>query len=159
MTDATGTTPTPDETTPKRTKNRGMLIAGLVAGVVVLVIGIAAFATTRDGDDPQPTASEQVAVARQACQQWLDSDNAPTGPGAGWCGDMAGWMSGHMGDDQMMMGRGMWASPEAMRDVCTRATSDSQNAHGDPAQWCDQMVDWMGQHEGDWDDLHHNWDD
>lgn len=160
MTETTGTTPTLDEATPQRPKRPWILIAGLVAGVVVLAVGIAAFAITRD-DDPQPSATEQIAVARQACQQWLDSDNAPTGPspGAGWCDDMAGWMSGHMGDSQRMMGGGMWASPDAMRDVCTRAMGNTRTADGNATQWCDQMVGWMTQHEGDWDDWHDNWDD
>jgi hypothetical protein len=160
MTETTETTPTPDEPTAQRPKRPWMLIAGLVAGVVVLA-GIAGFATTRDDDDPQPSASEQIAVARQACQQWLDSDSAPTGPGpgTGWCDDMAGWMSGHIADDQMMMGRGMWASPDAMRDVCTRAMGNTQADNGNPTQWCDRMVGWMTQHEGDWDDWHDNSDD
>jgi hypothetical protein len=95
-----------DEATPQRPKRPWILIAGLVAGVVVLAVGIAAFALTRDDDGPQRSATEQIAVARQACQQWLDSDTAPSGPGlgAGWCDDMAGWMSGHMGNGQMSMG-------------------------------------------------------
>jgi hypothetical protein len=148
MTETTGTTPAPNGATPKRPERRWMLLAGMAAGVAVLAIGIAAFAASGD-DDPQPV-TEQVTAARQACQHWLDSDSARPGPGAGWCDDMAGWMSGHMGDGQMMMGSGMWASPEAMRDVCTRAMSDVGTADGDYTRWCDQMVDWMSQHADDW---------
>jgi hypothetical protein len=161
MTETTGTTPTPDEATPQRSRPRRMILAAAGLAVVALIVGIAAFAITRDDDDPQPSATEQIAVARQACQQWLDSDRAPDGPGpgAGWCDDMAGRMPTHMSDGQMMMGRGMWASPEAMRDVCTRAMGDTPTATGDPTDWCDQMVNWMTQHEGDWDHWHHNWDD
>ena len=160
MTETTGTTPTPDETTRQHANRPWMLVAALVAVVAVLAVGLAAFAMGRD-DESQPTATEQIAVARQACQQWLDSDNVPSGagPGAGWCDDMAGWMSGHMGDGQMMMGGGMWASPDAMRDVCTRAMGNIPTAKGDPAQWCDQMVGWMTQHDGDWADWHDNWDE
>jgi hypothetical protein len=53
----------------------------------------------------------------------------------------------------------MWASPDAMRDVCTRAMGNTRTADGNATQWCDQMVGWMTQHEGDWDDWHDNWDD
>jgi hypothetical protein len=135
-----------------------MLIAGLAAGVAVLVVGIAAFAVTRNDDDRQPTATQQIAAARQGCQQWLNSDTTRTGPGPGadWCDDMAGWMSGHLGYGQMMMGGRMWASPAAMRDVCTRAMGGTQTTAGNAAQWCDQMVGWMTQHRGDWDDWHDN---
>ena len=157
MTETTGT-PTPEEVTPKRPERRWILLAAMAAGVSVLAIGIAAFAASGNDDDPQQDTTEQVAAARQACQQWLDSDTAGNGPGADWCDDMAGWMSGHMADGQMMMGSGMWASPDAMRDVCTRAMSDVGTSDGDYAQWCDQMVGWMSQHEGDWDNWHDNWD-
>lgn len=161
MSETTGTTPSPDEATPQRSTRPWMLITAVAAVIAVLAVGLAAFAIGRDDDDSQPTATEQIAVARQACQQWLDSDNASTGPGpgAGWCDDMARWMSDHMGNGQMMMGGGMWASPDAMRDVCTRAMGNTRTANGDPAQWCDQMVGWMTQNDGDWDDWHDNWDD
>lgn len=160
MSETTESTPTPAAGPPQRPERRWMLIAGLVAGVAVLAVGIAAFAITRNDNDRQPTATQQIAVARQACQQWLNSDTTRTGPGPGahWCDDMASWMSGHMGYGSMMMGGGMWASPEAMRDVCTRAMSGTQTAAGNPAQWCDQMVSWMTQHRGNWDDWHDSWD-
>jgi hypothetical protein len=65
---------------------------------------------------------------------------------------MAAWMSGHMRGGGMMMGLGMWASPQAMRDVCVQAMGTGRGANGDATQWCDQMVDWMSQHRGTWDD-------
>jgi len=27
---------------------------------------------------------------------------------------------------------------------------NTATANGDPAQWCDQMIGWMTQHNGDW---------
>ncbi len=154
MTETTGTAPAPDGGTPKRPERRWMLLAGMAAGVAALAIGVAAFAASSNDDDARPGAAEQVAAARQACQQWLDSGTTGTGPGADWCDDMAGWMSGHMADGQMMMmGSGMPASPDAMRDVCTRAMSDLGTADGDGARWCDQMAGWMSRHAaGDGDD-------
>jgi hypothetical protein len=58
-----------------------------------------------------------------------------------------------------MMGGGMWASPDTMRVVCTRAMGNTRTANGDPAQWCNEMIGWMTRNDGDWDDWHDNWDD
>ena len=50
MTETTGTTPTPDETTPQRANRPWMLVAALVAVVAVLAAGLAAFAMGRDDE-------------------------------------------------------------------------------------------------------------
>jgi hypothetical protein len=136
-----------------------MRIAAVVAVVAVLTVGIAVFAIGRNDNSSPPTATQQVAAARQACHQWFDSDTTASGggPGSGWCDDMAEWMSGHMRGGRMMMGTGMWASPQAMRDVCVQAMGTGQGANGNATQWCDQMVDWMSQHRGNWDDWDSNW--
>jgi hypothetical protein len=162
MTDTTDTTPEAAPAPPPGA-GRWKLIAGLAAGAAVLAVGITAFAVTRDDDnDPaQTAATQQIAAARQACQQWLDngSASAGSGPGADWCDDMAGWMTDNMANGQMMRGPMMWDSPEAMRDVCTQAMGTGQTANGDPAQWCDQMAGWMSQHMGDWDNWDNYWND
>jgi hypothetical protein len=147
------TIPEPDAAAPAR---RWRLATGLAVAIAVLAAGVAAFAITRD-DDQQRTATQQVAAARQACQQWLDSGNGPSGngPGRAWCDDMAGWMTDNMPNGQMMMGPMMWASPEAMRDVCVQATGSGGTGIDDPTRWCDQMVGWMSDQMGDWD----HWDD
>jgi hypothetical protein len=154
MTETTATAPTPGEDTPRRPGSRWMLIAAVVAVVAVLAVGIAAFAIGRDDSNSPPTATQQIAAARQACHQWLDRDTSASGggPGSGWCDDMAEWMSDHMRGSGMMMGTGMWASPQAMRDVCVQAMGTGQGVNGDATQWCDQMVDWMSQHRGNWND-------
>lgn len=149
MTETTGT-PTP-EVTPTRPERRWAILAAMAAGVAVLAVGVAAFAASSNDDDPGRATTEQVGPARQACRQWVESGTAGNGPGAGWCDDMAGRMSGHMADGQMMMGSGMWAGPDAMRDACTRAMSDAGTSGGDDARWCDEMVDWMSQQHGDGD--------
>jgi hypothetical protein len=155
MTETAAPTPTPDEDTPRRPDRRWMPIAAVVAVVAVLTVGIAAFAIGRSDNSSPPRATQQITAAHQACQQWFDSDTraSGTGPGAGWCDDMAEWMSGHMSGGRMMGGTGMWASPEAMRDVCVQAMGTGQGTSGNVAQWCDQMVDWMSRHRGNWD----NW--
>jgi hypothetical protein len=156
MTETTATTPTPGEDTPRRPERRWMLIAAVVTVVAVLAVGIAAFAIGRDDSNSPPTATQQIAAARQACHQWFDNDATASGggPGSGWCDDMAEWVSAHMRGGRMMMGTGMWASPQAMRDVCVRAMGTGQGVNGNATQSCDQMVDWMSQHRGKWDD---NW--
>jgi len=160
MTETTDTTPEPAAPAPQPRAGRRRLIVGLAAGAAVLAVGISAFALTRDDDQPQTAATQQIAAARQACQQWLDNDTASRtgGPGARWCDDMASWMTDNTTNGQMMMGP-MWDSPQAMRDVCVQAMGADQTGNGDPAQWCDQMVGWMSQRMGDWDNWHDQWDD
>jgi len=159
MTDPEDTTPTPEPDAAPPLARRWKLGAGLAAGVAVLAAGIVAFALTRDGDQ-QATGAQQVDAARQACQQWFDSDSASSGngPAGAWCDDMAGWMSDNMANGQMMSGPMMWDSPQAMRDVCVQAMGTGQAGTDDPAQWCDQMVAWMSQRMGNWDDWHDYWD-
>ena len=160
MTDTQDMTSTPEPDAAPPLARRWKLAAGLAAGVAVLAVGIVVFAFTRDGDQ-QTTGAQQVDAARRACQQWLDSDSASSGnaPGGAWCDDMAGWMSDNMANGQMMRGPMMWDSPQAMRDVCVQATGTGQAGIDDPAPWCDQMVAWMSQRMGDWDNWHAYWDD
>ena len=118
MTETTGTAPAPDGSTPSAPSVDGCSSPAWRRRCRPRHRGRRLAASSND-DDPRPGATEQVAAAWEACQQWLDSGTASTGPGADWCDDMAGWMSGHMADGQMMMmGSGMPASPDAMRDVC-----------------------------------------
>jgi hypothetical protein len=157
MTDVTDSTPTPDPAAPAPPARRWKLIAVVAAAAGMLAVGIAVFTIARDedGDQPQTAATQQMAAARQACQQWLDNDTISpgTGPGAGWCDDMAGWMSDNVANGQMM-GPMMWDSPEAMRDRCVQAIGSGPPANDNPSQWCDQMVTWMSQHTGNWDNWH-----
>jgi hypothetical protein len=160
MTETTGTTPPPEPATTASPASRWKLITGFVAGAAVLAAGITAFAVTRDSDDddrPQTAATQQIAAARQACQQWLDNDTSSRagGPGPGWCDEMAGWMSDNMVNARMM-GPMMWASADAMRDACAQAMGTRRPADGTP-QWSDQMVSWMSQHMGDWNDWRGYW--
>jgi hypothetical protein len=66
---------------------------------------------------------------------------------------MTDWMNGRMGQrqDGMMMGSMMWQDPDSMRDTCQQWMADNPTATNGSAEWCDQMVDWMGDHMGDWD--------
>lgn len=118
MTETTGTTPAPDEGTPERPERRRLLLAAMAAGVAALAIGVAGFAAWSNDADPQPVASGYMA-AGQACHEGPDGDYPGRGPGAGGCDDMAGRMSGPMGDGRMMMGSGMRGNAGAMRDGCT----------------------------------------
>jgi hypothetical protein len=159
VTDTEDTTPTPEPDAAPPPARRWKLAAGLAAGVAVLAVGIAAFAVTRN-DGQQTTAAQQVDAARQACQQWLDGNSAPAGngPGGAWCDGMTGWMSDNMANGQMTRGPMMWDSPQAMSDVCVQAMGAGQAGADDPAQWCDQMVAWMSQRMGAWDNWHDYWD-
>ena len=152
----TDTADAPEATAPEQAPRapRWELLVGLAAVAVVLAVGVAAFAVTRDNDDRQQAATTQIAAARQACQQWLgDDDTQGARPPADWCDDMASWMTDNTTKGRMTTGgTRMWDGPQAMRDVCTRAAGNGSSADDDPAQWCDQMVGWMSEHMGDWHD-------
>jgi hypothetical protein len=49
----------------------------------------------------------------------------------------------------------MWSDSDHMVDTCRQwmatGPADSGSAQGDTA-WCDEMVGWMTQNIGDWDD-------
>lgn len=48
----------------------------------------------------------------------------------------------------------MWQDPDSMRATCEHWMSTGPHTEGGDAQsWCSQMVDWMSQEHGDWD----NW--
>jgi len=146
------TTPTTEPATSAPASRRRMLFAALVAAAL-LAVAIAVVAVARGDGDQTQTRAAQVVAARQACEQWLDTMSPGAGPGTDWCDAMAGRMSDNIAGGRMM-GRTMWDSPQAMRDVCVRAMEGREVA-GSPARWCDQMVGWMSQQTGDWD----NWQD
>jgi hypothetical protein len=157
--DTNPTTPEPHAAAPAR---RWRLVTGLAVAIAVLAVGVAAFAVTRVNDDQESTATQQVAAARQACQQWLDSGDGPpgNGPGDAWCDDMAAWMTDHMPDGQMLMGGSMmWDSPQTMRDVCVQAMGTGRTGVDDPTQGCDEMVGWISDRMGNWDDWRDHWGD
>ena len=162
MTGAEDTTrPAPETDAPARA-GRWKLAAGLAVGLALLATGVAAFALARDDDSP-PSTMPQIAAAHQACNDWLDSGDAPRGNGprgngsrGAWCEDMTSWMTDHMPQGPGMMGVSMrWDDPEAMRDACIRATG-ADGTGGDDAtdsnEWCDQMADWMSGHMADGDE-------
>jgi hypothetical protein len=72
---------------------------------------------------------------------------------------MADWMNGRMGRNQSggsgMMGSMMWQDPASMQATCERWMSTNPSGVSTPSDtstWCGQMVAWMDQHMGNWDD-------
>jgi hypothetical protein len=105
---------------------------------------------------------QRVATSQGVCQQWLDDSPPSTGdvPDQRWCDDFGDWMFDQMSNGSM--GTMMWDSPQAMLQAClqwiatpsgndTSATSGANATNG----WCNQMIAWMTQHMGNWDE----WDD
>ena len=123
------------------------------------VVGIVA---TR-GDDSASNASslgtQQLGSIQQACAQWQDGSAGSSAPPAVWCDGMVGWMTGQVRSGQMT-GSMMWSNPEQMLATCQRWMVSSQWADGSTPGtpgWCGQMVDWMTQHMGDWDQWDRGW--
>ena len=152
-TDATAIAPTAPTGRPRR------LIAAVVIGVLAVAGIIGAIAVVADDDSPDHSAS-QIGWMHEGCQQWAGGYRGADGPDDAWCGSMAGWMDGRMGDSSMrgqgqMMGSMMWQSPTNLRTTCQQwmaANPDVAPEGADASAWCAQMVDWMDQHMGGWDD-------
>jgi len=154
-TETTALTPTP---MPDRPRRRGLVIAAVVVGVVVIA-GVVGAIVIANNDDTPEYAAPQITRMHEGCQQWTDRYQGADVPSTGWCDSLAGWMNGRMGNEPMMgqdqmMGSMMWQTPSNMAATCEQWASDNPDvapAGTDTSAWCDQMVDWMGQHEGGWD--------
>ena len=146
--------PTEQEPTGPTASNRTARRWIVLAVVAALLSGsrVAAAGLSHPERGP-PLAPPPIWRGHQGCQQWADSYQGADGPGDGWCSSMTDWMNGRMGQrqDGMMMGSMMWQDPDSMRDTCQQWMADNPTATNGSAEWCDQMVDWMGDHMGDWD--------
>ena len=136
---------------PKRTGRRWIVLA-IVIGVVA--VGGAAAAVIANRQDGPSYDTAQIGWVNQGCQQWADSHLGADGPSEGWCSSMTDWMNGRMGQRHggTMMGPMMWEDPDSMRATCQQwMAAANPTATNGSGQWCDQMVDWMSDHMGDWD--------
>lgn len=144
-------------------KRRGMLVGWIVLALLVLAGGGWAVVANQDDDTPSYDAA-QIGWMHQGCQQWVDSDPGRGGPDGAWCTSMTDWMNQRVGPNAsgqtgMITSSMMWQDPASMRATCAQwmGTNPSGVAGGtDTTAWCDQMVDWMDQHMGDWDSWMHN---
>lgn len=150
----------PAEPAQESGRRRWLLISGVVALVLVIAGGAWAVVATQDDDVPSYDTA-QIGWMHQGCQQWADSDQDTGGPNVEWCTSMTDWMNQRMGtsasgQNGMMMGSMMWQDPASMRATCEQWMGTNPNgvpSGTDATAWCGQMVDWMNQHMGDWD----NW--
>lgn len=132
---------------------------GLVFVGVVLIAGIVGAIVVVNNDDTPEYAAPQITRMHEGCQQWADGFEGSRRPTTGWCDSMASWMNGRMGNDSMMgrdqmMGSMMWQNPTSMAATCEQwAADNADDADTNMSTWCGQMVDWMEQNMGGWD----NW--
>jgi hypothetical protein len=143
----------PAGSTPAKRPGLRWIVLAIV--VAVLALGGIAAAVIANRDDGRSYDTAQIGRMHQGCQQWSESYQGGDGPGDGWCTSMTDWMDDRMGQRRggMMMGPMMWQDPDSMRATCQEWMADDPPADssGGRAEWCDQMVDWMSDHMGDWD--------
>lgn len=139
----------PSSAPSKHTGRRWIVLAVVVA---VLAVGGVAAAVIANRDDSPSYDTAQISWMHQGCQQWAESHQGSNGPGDGWCSSMTDWMNGRMDQRQggMMMGPMMWQDPDSMRATCREWMAVNPTAGG-TVEWCDEMVSWMSDHMGDWD--------
>jgi len=66
------------------------------------------------------------------------------------CISMSDWMTKHLSDGRLT-GSMMWGSATALRSTCGQWMTTETSGTADGNAWCDQMVTWMTQHVGNWD--------
>jgi hypothetical protein len=127
--------------------------------VVAVIAAVVAIAITLSDDTPSTTSLSaiQIAAIQKTCLQWSGGSAASPvsgGTSAGTaCRSMTGWMdeqlhSGHMN------GPVMWGNPTALGATCRQwMAAGPGSGETSSSAWCDQMVAWMTQHVGNWD----NW--
>jgi hypothetical protein len=143
---------------PKRSARRWWLVMA-IAIVLAALVGGAIAAHGSDSNDDAALGTRQLTSIRQACTTWQVGDTGTAAPAASWCGDMVGWMTGQIRGGHMM-GSMMWGNPDEMRSTCQAWLSSGQGADTaapNASAWCDQMVDWMTQHMGQWDQWDRGW--
>jgi hypothetical protein len=138
-------------------------IAAAAAVAAMTGVSATALAVTRGSDNDHTghsAYSQQIPVSYRVCQQRLDDYPPSTadGPVDGWCNDFGNWMFDQMSTGSMRRTM-MWYGPAAMIDAChqwigTPPGSDATASNGASAtnRWCNQMITWMTEHMGDWDD-------
>ncbi len=64
---------------------------------------------------------------------------------------MVGWMNQQLASDGHY-GSMMWGTPNALGATCRdwMMTTLAPSLSNSSAAWCDQMVEWMSQHVGNW---------
>lgn len=139
----------PSATPSRWTAGRRTVLAVVAA---VLVVGGVAAAVIANRDDGPSYDTAQIGWIHEGCQQWSDNYQGSNGPGEGWCTSMTDWMNAGIGQAHgRMMGPITW-QPDSIRTTCQHWIADDPvTASGRRAEWCDQMVDWMNEHTGDWD--------
>ncbi len=53
--------------------------------------------------------------------------------------------------DGQLTGSMMWGSATVLRSTCLQWMTTENSGMAGGSAWCDQMVSWMSQHVGNWD--------
>jgi len=140
-------------------KSRRRLV---IAGIALAVLAIAgtAVAVIINRDDTPFYDTAQIGWMHEGCQQWAESYRGGDAPDGTSCTAMTDWMTDRMGANAsgrtgMMMGPAMWQDPASMRATCEQWMATDPSGVPDAMSTetrCGQMVDWMDQNMGGWND-------
>ena len=137
-------------------RRRAVLSAGLAVGLLVAAIAVGVGVSRDDNpSSPGALAPLQLASMQQTCEEWTGA-SAPHLGGASAsvaCVAMTDWMSQQLRSGHMT-GTMMFGSATTMGAACSAwmATEPAAIASGSTQPWCDDMVTWMTQHIGNWDE-------
>jgi hypothetical protein len=141
----------PDGTSPAKRNTLWLIPIGLVVAAAV-IIAVILFSSNGAG----VTDRQQLASVQRVCGEWSGT-SAPrlgTSSASTACAAMAGWMDQQLQNGQMT-GPTMWGSPTTLDATCGEWVGTHSRAAISSAvssSWCNEMVGWMQQHIGNWDD-------
>jgi hypothetical protein len=136
-------------------RHRTRVLAGGLLVVVLVVVGIIVF-SAGGSSSTSPVAEQQLASVQRVCERWSGS-SAPSldaSSASFACTNLANWMTEQLRTGRMTASM-MWDSPSAFGSTCRHwlATETQSSVSGTTSpEWCDEMVSWMEQHIGNWDD-------
>ncbi|HVA06007.1 MAG TPA: hypothetical protein VNG12_04615, partial [Acidimicrobiales bacterium] len=137
-------------------RRRLWVVGGTIAVIALIIVGIVVF-SGGGASSTSSIADQQLASVHQVCQQWTGSTAPRLGNTSAnvACTTMANWMTQQLHAGRMTPTM-MWGGATALGDTCRQwmgTDSRSTVTGADSPGWCDQMVAWMEQHIGNWD----NW--
>jgi hypothetical protein len=144
------TMPAPETDEPRRRGPNTVVVAILaVVAVAAAVFGVAVLV---HHNNSSPGAGDTVFTSmRQGCAEW-QSTTGMHGTDGPWCDAMTTWMQTQVRTGMMPMAM-MAGDVASMRDACRQWAA--QDGASSDATHCDDMFEWMQQHDGAWSSWMH----
>jgi hypothetical protein len=141
----------PDGTSPLRRHALWLILIGLIVAAVVIA-AVIVFSSDSSGVADR----QQQATLQRVCGEWsgISAPELGTSSASAACSAMADWMDQQLRNGRMT-GPTMWGSATALGSTCREWMDTGSRASistSTSPRWCSEMVSWMKQHIGNWND-------